>query len=105
PLRPSKGKRRRAAKAKTIARYRIRDGTSMAAAHVAGAVAAILSVRPELIGKAADVKSLLLDTASDLGREPNCQGRGFLNLSRALDRRASDALALVPPATATATPV
>ncbi len=84
----SRGKersRKRGKRAKPEAAYQILDGTSVAAAHVAGAIAAILSVRADLVGRPDDVKTLLLQAATDLGRDRYIQGRGFLNLSRALD--------------------
>ncbi|MFZ5928475.1 MAG: S8 family peptidase [Acidobacteriota bacterium] len=60
------------------------SGTSMAAPHVSGAVAAFLSVRPEFIGRPLDVKEIFLETATDLRRAPQFQGRGMVNLFRAL---------------------
>lgn len=63
------------------------SGTSMAAPHVSGAVAAFLSVRPEFIGRPLDVKEIFLQTATDLRRAPNFQGRGMVNLFRALQAR------------------
>jgi subtilisin family serine protease len=69
---------------KQSAAYESKDGTSLAAAHVAGAAAVILSKRPELMGHPEEVKKLLLSTATDLGRPPEFQGRGLLNVSRAL---------------------
>lgn len=53
------------------------SGTSMAAPHVSGIIAAFLSGRPEYIGRAADVKALLMRTALDLGRDRNGQGAGL----------------------------
>lgn len=47
-------------------------------------MAVLLSARPELIGRPEEVKQLLLSTATDLGRPAWFQGRGLLNLSRAL---------------------
>jgi hypothetical protein len=79
-----KGKKKEPAPKPFAARYQMMDGTSMAAAHVAGAVAVLLSARPDLIGHPETVKELLLSTATDLGRSPQFQGRGVLNLSRAL---------------------
>jgi len=87
---PVQGKRERKPKATPrVASYRFSDGTSSAAAFVAGAVAAILSARPNLIGQPQAVKDLLLSTATDLGRHKWIQGRGLLNLSRALGTDAS----------------
>jgi subtilisin family serine protease len=77
-----KGKAKRVRK--QSAPYEAKDGTSAAAAHVAGAVAVVLSAKPELIGRPEEVKQLLLSTATDLGRLPEFQGRGLVNLSRAL---------------------
>jgi subtilisin family serine protease len=89
-----KGKRSKTAKEEPVpkrsdAQYQRRDGTSMAAAHVAGAVAVLLSARPDLIGYPERVKELLLSTATDLGRAPQFQGHGLLNLSRALGEKAT----------------
>ena len=67
--------------------YRELDGTSPAAAHVAGAVAALLSVRRELIGKPEDVKHLLQQTATDLQRTRETQGAGLLNLEKAITHK------------------
>lgn len=53
------------------------SGTSMAAPHVSGVIAAFLSGRPEYIGRAADVKALLMRTALDLGRDRYGQGAGL----------------------------
>jgi subtilisin family serine protease len=67
-----------------FARYIEDSGTSMAAPHVSGAIAALLSARREFIGKADEVKQVLMDTALDLGRDRNMQGSGLLNLFSAL---------------------
>lgn len=64
-----------------------RDGTAYAAAHVAGAIASLLSVRPELIGRPLEVKELLMRTALDLGRERVYQGAGLIDLVAALRDR------------------
>jgi serine protease AprX len=64
--------------------YVERSGTSMAAAHVSGVVAGILSVRPEFIGQAERVKELVLASCQDLGRDPAFQGRGLIDMMRAL---------------------
>jgi serine protease AprX len=61
------------------------SGTSMAAPHVSGAAAALLSVRREFIGKPDEVKRILVSTAIDLGRGREFQGSGLLNLLEALE--------------------
>lgn len=63
------------------------SGTSMAAPHVSGAIAALLSVRCEFIGKSQAIKEILLASATDLGRDPHFQGRGLVNLFAALQER------------------
>jgi subtilisin family serine protease len=60
------------------------SGTSMAAAHVSGVIAAFLSIRPEYIGRAEDVKRIFTSTATDLGRMPHFQGAGLVDLMRAI---------------------
>jgi subtilisin family serine protease len=60
------------------------SGTSMAAPHVSGVAAAFLSVHREFIGRPDDVKRILMDSASDLGREPAFQGRGLVDAMRAI---------------------
>ncbi|MDB6002342.1 MAG: peptidase in kexin sedolisin, partial [Rhizobacter sp.] len=64
--------------------YKEDSGTSMAAPHVSGAIAAFLSVRREFVGKAEAVKTLFLDSALDLKRHRDMQGHGLLDLLRAL---------------------
>jgi subtilisin family serine protease len=59
-------------------------GTSMAAPHVAGCVASFLSVKREFIGQPERVKEIFLETATDLGRERSFQGRGLVDLMRAI---------------------
>ncbi len=60
------------------------DGTSMAAPHVSGAAALLLARNEELIGSPARVKSILCESATDLGRERYFQGAGMLDVLRAL---------------------
>ena len=60
------------------------SGTSMAAPHVSGAVAAFLSIRREFEGHPQRIKEIFLDTATDLGRERYFQGHGLVDLMRAV---------------------
>ncbi len=60
------------------------SGTSMAAPHVSGAIAAFLSVRREFQGQPERVKQLFLDNATDLNRERYFQGRGLVDLMRTI---------------------
>ncbi len=60
------------------------SGTSMAAPHVSGVIAAFLSVRREFIGQAEKVKQVFLSTATDLKRERYFQGAGLVDLMRAI---------------------
>ncbi|MEA2757564.1 MAG: serine protease AprX, partial [Methylobacteriaceae bacterium] len=59
------------------------DGTSMAAPHVSGAAAMLMARYSELIADPRRVKQVLCDSATDLGRERNFQGRGMLDVLRA----------------------
>lgn len=60
------------------------SGTSMAAPHVSGAIAALLSIRPEFIGQTDRIKNIFTSTATDLDRNPNFQGAGMVDLMRAI---------------------
>ena len=64
--------------------YCEQTGTSMAAPHVSGAIAAFLSVRREFIGEPEKVKAIFLASAIDLRRERNFQGAGMMDLMKAL---------------------
>jgi subtilisin family serine protease len=60
------------------------DGTSMAAPHVAGAAALLMARQPELIGHPLRIKEILMQTTTDLKREPSFQGAGLVDVLRAL---------------------
>lgn len=65
--------------------YYVEDtGTSMAAPHVSGAIAAFLSIRREFIGRPLDVKRIFLTSAIPLGRERYFEGHGLLDLMKAI---------------------
>jgi subtilisin family serine protease len=60
------------------------SGTSMAAPHVSGAIAAFLSVQKEMIGRPEEVKQIFVSSAITLGRDPSFQGGGLVDLLSAL---------------------
>jgi subtilisin family serine protease len=60
------------------------SGTSMAAPHVSGAIAAFLSIRREYIGQAEEVKRIFMRGATDLNRERYFQGAGLIDLMRTI---------------------
>ena len=60
------------------------SGTSMAAPHVSGVIAAFLSIRREFIGRSEEVKQIFLSTATDLGRDRSFQGKGLVDLMHAI---------------------
>jgi subtilisin family serine protease len=64
--------------------YVAMSGTSMAAPHVSGVIAAFLSKRPEFIGYPDRVKEILLGACTDLRRERAQQGCGLVNLIKML---------------------
>ncbi len=55
----------------------------MAAPHVSGAAAMLLARYEELIGQPRQVKQILCESATDLGRERSFQGHGMLDVLRA----------------------
>jgi subtilisin family serine protease len=57
-------------------------GTSMAAPHVSGVLAGFLSIRQEFIGRTVELKKMIMDSATDLGRDPSAQGAGLVDLMR-----------------------
>src|SRR6267378_509097 len=71
-------------KKKEPAFYLERSGTSMAAPHVSGIVAGILSTRGEFVGLPEEVKGYLIKNATDLGRERNFQGGGLVDMMRTI---------------------
>lgn len=64
--------------------YCEQSGTSMAAPHVSGAIAAFLSVRPEFIGEPERLKRLFTSNTIDLHRHPYFQGAGLMDLMKVL---------------------
>ncbi|WLB53716.1 S8 family peptidase [Bradyrhizobium japonicum] len=70
--------------AATEALFREDSGTSMAAPHVSGAIAAFLSVRNEFLGHPEEVKEIFVAAATNIKRRPEFQGAGLLDLLRAL---------------------
>ncbi len=81
---PRPARKKRPASASRQGRYREDSGTSMAAPHVSGSIAAFLSIRNEFIGRPEEVKRIFLTTATDLNRAPYFQGRGLIDLMRAI---------------------
>jgi subtilisin family serine protease len=69
-----------------IAYYTEDSGTSMAAPHVSGAIAAFLSIRGEFIGQPEAVKRVFCDTAISLGRDRFFQGYGLVDLMGVLSK-------------------
>jgi subtilisin family serine protease len=67
-----------------LAAYVDRSGTSMAAPHVSGAIAAFLSVRNEFIEQPDRIKEVFLQSAISLRRTEAFQGHGLVDLMRAL---------------------
>jgi subtilisin family serine protease len=64
--------------------YVDQSGTSLAAPHVSGAIAAFLSIRREFIQRPEEVKRLFLASATSLGRERYFEGNGLVDLMRAI---------------------
>ena len=64
--------------------YKEASGTSAAAPHVSGAIAAFLSGHREYRGDPENVKQIFVKAATDLGRERAYQGAGLVDLLRAM---------------------
>ncbi len=64
--------------------YLEHSGTSMAAPHVSGVIAAFLSIRREFIGQPERTKQIFVSTTTDLRRERYFQGAGLVDLMRAI---------------------
>ena len=64
--------------------YKEASGTSAAAPHVSGAIAAFLSGHREFRGDPENVKGIFVKTATDLGRDRAYQGAGLVDLLRAM---------------------
>ena len=60
------------------------SGTSMAAPHVSGTIAAFLSIRREFVQRPDEVKKIFLESATPLGRERYFEGHGLVDLMRAI---------------------
>ena len=56
----------------------------MAAPHVSGIIAGILSTRGEFVGLPEEIKDILIKNATDLGRERGFQGGGLVDMMRAM---------------------
>jgi serine protease AprX len=64
--------------------YEEASGTSAAAPHVSGAIAAFLSGHPEFRSDPETVKQIFIKTAMDLGRDRAYQGAGMVDVLRAM---------------------
>lgn len=73
-----------AAPGTNVAYYLERSGTSMAAPHVSGIIAGMLSTRGEFVGQPEEIKEVLIKNATDLGRERSFQGGGLVDMMRAM---------------------
>jgi len=79
-------RRKRMGYEELVAEYKEESGTSQAAAHVSGAVAAFLSVHKDYIGRPKETKKVFLESSKDLGRMAAYQGYGLLDLKNAIEQ-------------------
>ncbi|WP_300063662.1 S8 family peptidase [uncultured Roseobacter sp.] len=66
------------------ANYLDQSGTSMAAPHVSGAIAAFMSINKEFITQPEKIKQIFMENATCLGRDKYMQGAGLVDLMRAI---------------------
>jgi subtilisin family serine protease len=64
--------------------YGVGSGTSQSAAHVTGAVAAVLQLAPGL--SVEEIMDLLRTTAVDLGYSPKLQGAGLIAVDKMVNK-------------------
>ncbi|MFN8423808.1 MAG: S8 family serine peptidase [Anaerolineae bacterium] len=93
--------------------YSVMAGTSMAAPHVSGAAALLLSARPSLAGHPSQIRALLESTASALNADQcgpsgarafnNAAGHGVIDAAAAVDAALGLPTPTAAPPTATAT--
>ena len=50
------------------------------------AAAMLMARNPEFVGRAAEIKAILCESCTDLGRERSFQGAGMLDILRAMQR-------------------
>ncbi|MCW3491152.1 S8 family serine peptidase [Dethiobacter alkaliphilus] len=68
--------------ASTMNRYAYANGTSMASSHVAGVAALVLAINPNLSN--VEIRSILQETAQDLGLSSTLQGHGLVRADLAV---------------------
>ena len=65
-------------------KYQELSGTSQAAPYVSGIAVHLLQAYPYLIGQPILVKSILMNSARNLNRDPSFQGKGMVDINRAM---------------------